>query len=268
MRKKKDLHIIVTIKQVPDTREVRIDPKTNTLIREGVPSIVNPEDRNAIEAALRLREKHGGKITVITMGPPQAEEALAEALAMGADHAVLLTDRVFAGADTLVTAFTLSRAVRKLEPFDLIICGRQAIDGDTAQVGPQLAGFLDLPQITYATKLTLKDTTLIAERSLEDGIEVVRVKLPVLVTVTADINQPRYPSLFKLQDACSGSSITTWHARHINVPQDMLGLAASPTWVKKIFTPTHEKRGTVITGTEKEMAAVLLRKLKELHFVQ
>jgi len=138
MTKKKDLHIIVTIKQVPDTHEVRIDPKTNSLIREGVPSIVNPEDRNAVEAALQLREKHGGRVTVITMGPPQAEDALAEALAMGADHGVLLTDRAFAGADTLVTAFTLSWALHKLEPYNLIIGGRQAIDGDTAQVGPQL----------------------------------------------------------------------------------------------------------------------------------
>ncbi len=268
MGKKQNLHIIVAIKQVPDTREVRIDPKTNTLMREGVPSIINPEDRNAVEAALLLREQHGGKITVITMGPPQAEAALAEALAMGADDAVLLTDRLFAGADTLVTAFTLSRAVRKCEPFDLIICGRQAIDGDTAQVGPQLAGFLDLPQITYAIKLSLKDATLIAERALEDGIEVVRAKLPVLVTVTADSNQPRFPSLFKLQEACSGSRITTWHARHINVPQEMLGLAASPTWVKRIFTPTREKRGTVISGTEQEMATALLQKLRELHFIQ
>ena len=268
MTKKKDLHIIVTIKQVPDTHEVRIDPKTNSLIREGVPSIVNPEDRNAVEAALQLREKHGGRVTVITMGPPQAEDALAEALAMGADYGVLLTDRAFAGADTLVTAFTLSRALHKLEPYNLIIGGRQAIDGDTAQVGPQLAGFLSLPQITYATRLTLKDDTLTAERSLEDCIEVVQVKLPALVTVTAEINQPRYPSLFNLRDACNGSQITTWHARDLNVPHDMLGLSASPTWVKRIFTPEHEKRGTIFPGTEKEMATALIQKLKELNFIQ
>ena len=180
----------------------------------------------------------------------------------------LISDRKFAGADTLVTAFTLSRALHKLEPFSLIICGRQAIDGDTAQVGPQLAGFLGLPQVTYATKLTLKDATLTAERSLEDCIEVVQVKLPALVTVTAEINQPRYPSLFNLRDACSGSQITFWHARDLTVPHDMLGLAASPTWVKRIFSPEHEKRGTVFSGTEKEMATALLQKMKELNFIQ
>jgi len=165
MAKTKALQIIFTIKQVPDTHEVRIDPKTNSLIREGIPSIVNPEDKNAVEAALILREKHGGTITVLTMGPPQAEEVLTEVIAMGADRGILLTDRAFAGADTLVTAFTLSRAIRKLGKFDLILCGRQAIDGDTAQVGPQLAGFLNLNQITYAQKVLLPDPEVIAIRS-------------------------------------------------------------------------------------------------------
>ncbi|MCX5894571.1 MAG: electron transfer flavoprotein subunit beta/FixA family protein [Proteobacteria bacterium] len=262
------MHIIVTVKQVPDTHEVRIDPKTNSLIREGVPSIVNPEDRNAVEEALSLREKHGGTVTVITMGPPQAEEALIEVLAMGADRAVLLTDRAFAGADTLVTAFTLSQAIRKLEPCQLILCGRQAIDGDTAQVGPQLAGFLNLPQVTYAAGLMLKDNVLTVERSLEDCIEKVRVNLPALVTVTAEINQPRYPSLFNVQDACGGKQLTIWRAKDLAVPHEMLGLSASPTWVKKIFTPEQEKKGTVIPGSEKEMVKILLEKLKELNFIQ
>jgi electron transfer flavoprotein beta subunit len=268
MPKKKDLHIIVTIKQVPDTNEVRIDPKTNSLIREGVPSIVNPEDRNAVEEALCLREKHGGTVTVITMGPPQAEDALAEALAMGADRAVLLTDRAFAGADTLVTAFTLSRAIRKLEPFHLVICGRQAIDGDTAQVGPQLAGFLNLPQVTYATKLGLKDGVLTVERSLEDTIETVQVKLPALVTVTADINQPRHMSLYNIIDACGSRNISRLQAKDLGVPHDMLGLSASPTWVKKIFSPEQQKKGMIIPGSEKEMVKTLLDKLKELNFIQ
>jgi len=268
MSKKKDLHIIVTIKQVPDTHEVRIDPKTNSLIREGVPSIVNPEDRNAVEEALRLREKHGGSITVLTMGPPQAEDALAEALAMGADRAVLLTDRAFAGADTLVTAFTLSRAIRKLDAFHLILCGRQAIDGDTAQVGPQLAGFLNIPQITYAAKLTLKDMTLTVERSLEETTENVQVKLPALVTVTGEVNQPRHLSLYNIINACSGIQLTRMQAKDLDVPHDMLGLSASPTWVKKIFSPDQQKKGMIIPGSEKEMVKTLLEKLRELNFIQ
>ena len=169
-----------------------------------------------------LREKHGGSITVITMGPPQAEDALAEAIAMGADRAVLLTDRAFAGADTLVTAFTLSRAIRKLDAFQLIICGRQAIDGDTAQVGPQLAGFLNIPQVTYATKLALKDSILTAERSLEDTMETVQVKLPALVTVTGDINQPRHMSLYNIIDACSGSRITRCRQKTLTCPMTCL----------------------------------------------
>ena len=268
MPRKKELHIIVTIKQVPDTHEVRIDPKTNSLIREGVPSIVNPEDRNAVEAALQLREKRGGSITVLTMGPPQAEDALAEALAMGADRAVLLSDRAFAGADTLVTAFTLSRAIRKLDAFQLILCGRQAVDGDTAQVGPQLAGFLNIPQVTYTTKLSLKDTMLIAERSLEETIETVQVKLPALVTVTGEVNQPRHLSLYNIINACSGTQLTRMQAKDLDVPHDMLGLSASPTWVKKIFSPEQQKKGMIIPGSEKEMVKTLLAKLKELNFIQ
>jgi len=204
---------------------------------------------------------------VLTMGPPQAEDALAEALAMGADRAVLLTDRAFAGADTLVTAFTLSRAIRKLDAFQLIFCGRQAIDGDTAQVGPQLAGFLNIPQVTYATKLSLKDGTLIAERSLEETIETVQVKLPALVTVTGEVNQPRHMSLYNITDACGGSPITRMQAKDLDVPHDMLGLSASPTWVKKIFSPDQQKKGMIIPGSEKEMVKTLLEKLRELNFI-
>jgi electron transfer flavoprotein beta subunit len=267
MTKSKALQIIVTLKQVPDTHEVRIDPKTNSLIREGIPSIVNPEDKNAVEGALILREKHGGTITVLTMGPPQAEEALAEAIAMGADRGILLTDRAFAGADTLVTAFTLSRAIRRLDKFDLILCGRQAIDGDTAQVGPQLAGFLNLNQITYAQKITVKGEHLIVTRALEDCMELVRTKLPALVTVTSAMNKPRYPSLYRLQEACEGNLITTWNTKDLDVPQSRIGLNASPTWVKRIFTPERGKRGEVIPGSEKEMVKILIEKLKALNFI-
>jgi len=259
------LKIIVTIKQVPDTQEVRIDPKTNTLKREGVPSIINPEDLNALEAALCLKDACGAAVTALSMGPPQAESALEEALAMGADRAVLLSDRAFAGADTLVTAFTLSRAVMKIGSFDLILCGRQAIDGDTAQVGPQLAGFLGLPQITYAEALTCEDSVITVQRGLEDCTEWVRAGLPALVTVTSKINTPRYPSLYNIAAACDGSRITLWDAQALAIPSSMLGLNASPTWVKKIFEPQVKAKGEVISGDERRMAKTLVEKLKELH---
>jgi electron transfer flavoprotein beta subunit len=262
------LNIIVTVKQVPDTAEVRIDPKTNSLMREGVPSIINPEDRNALEAALVLREAHGGTVTALSMGPPQARAALEEALCMGVDRAILLSDRAFAGSDTLITAFTLSRAIMKIATYDLILAGRQAIDGDTAQVGPQIAGFLDLPQVTYAEGLELKAAgVLIVQRGLEGSTQWVQVKLPALVTVTGSINHPRYPSLYNVADSCDDAKIKTWAAKDLQLPQAMLGLAASPTTVKKIFEPDRKMKGEMIPGDEREMAAALIGKLKELHVI-
>lgn len=262
------LKIIVTVKQVPDTTEVRIDPETNSLIREGVPSIINPEDRNAVEAALGLKERHAGTVTAVTMGPPQAEEALAEVLAMGVDKGILLTDRAFAGSDTLITAFALSRAIMKLGKFDLILCGRQAIDGDTAQVGPQLAGFLDLPQVTYAEDISIDNDGIVVRRGIEDCEEFVRVGLPALVTVTSEINQPRYPSLYNIQTACEGSLITSWGAGDLKIPLSMLGLNASPTSVKKIFEPEPRSKGEFIPGDENGMAKGLVEKLKALGIIQ
>jgi electron transfer flavoprotein beta subunit len=262
------LNIIVTIKQVPDTAEVRIDPKTNSLMREGVPSIINPEDRNALEAALALCALHGGTVTALSMGPPQARDALEEALCMGADRAILLSDRAFAGADTLITAFTLSRAIMKIGKYDLILAGRQAIDGDTAQVGPQIAGFLDLPQITYAEGLELqKGVTLVVQRGLEDSTQWVQIKLPALVTVTGSINHPRYPSLYHVSDSCDAAKIKTWTAKDLQLPQSMLGLAASPTTVKKIFEPDRKMKGEMIPGDEREMASALISRLKEMHII-
>lgn len=259
-----NLKIIVTVKQVPDTAEVRIDPKTNTLKREGVPSIINPEDKNAVEAALCLREKHGGTVTALTMGPVQAEAVLEEVLAMGADRGILLSDRAFAGADTLVTAFTLSRAIMKIGKFDLIICGRQAIDGDTAQVGPQLAGFLNLPQVTYAEDIAVESASLTVRRGLEDCAEWVQVELPALITVTSQSNSPRYVSLYNIPAACSGDLITRWGARELTIPETMLGLNASPTWVKKIFEPERKAKGELLSGDERQMAQTLIEKLKEM----
>jgi electron transfer flavoprotein beta subunit len=237
-------------------------------MREGVPSIINPEDRNALEAALALREIHGGTVTALSMGPPQARDALEEALCMGADRAILLSDRAFAGADTLITAFTLSRAIMKIAKYDLIICGRQAIDGDTAQVGPQIAGFLDLPQVTYAEGLELKKGgALVVQRGLEESTQWVQVKLPALVTVTGRINHPRYPSLCNVTDSCNEAKIKTWSAKDLQIPLSMLGLGASPTTVKKIFEPDRKMKGEIIPGDEREMAAELIGKLKEMHVI-
>jgi electron transfer flavoprotein beta subunit len=263
--KKAGLKIIAAIKQVPDTAEVRIDPATNTLVRQGIPTIMNPEDRHALEAALGLREAHGGIVTALSMGPPQAEDVLVEALAMGADRGVLLSDRAFAGSDTLITAFSLSRAVMKLGAYDLILCGRQAIDGDTAQVGPQLAGFLGIPQVTYARQIRIAAGTIAVVRSLEDCSELVRTRLPALVTVTSEINQPRHPSLYNLERACDGSCLMRWTAQDLRIPEAMLGLPASPTGVRRIFEPDHKNKGEVISGDERQMARALIEKLKGMH---
>ncbi|MCX8044465.1 MAG: electron transfer flavoprotein subunit beta/FixA family protein [Desulfobacterota bacterium] len=259
------LKIIVTVKQVPDTNQVKIDPVTNSLVREGVPSIINPEDRNAIEVALWFKEHVGAETTALCMGPPQAVSALEEALAMGIDKAVLLSDRAFAGSDTLVTAFTLSRAVMKIGTYDLILCGRQAIDGDTAQVGPQLAGFLGLPQITYAEEIQYDGMTLTIRRGLEDSNEWIRVKLPALVTVSAGINRPRHPSLYNIVAACDPERITRLTATDLKVPAAMLGLTASPTKVKKIFEPERHARAEMLEGEPSHMARQLIEKLRALH---
>jgi electron transfer flavoprotein beta subunit len=263
----KELRLIVTIKQVPDTAEVKIDPQTNSLIREGVPSIINPEDRNAVEEALRLKEKHGGTVTVVSMGPPQAGDALEEVLAMGADQGVLLTDRAFAGSDTLITAFILSRAIMKLGDCDLIVSGRQAIDGDTAQVGPQLAGFLDLPQVTYAEEISLEGEDVVVKRHLEDCMEWVRLKPPALITVTSEINRPRYPSLYNVLSSCDGSRMKVWGAKELKVLPEMIGLNASPTGVKRIFEPDRGKKGEFLQGSEKEMAKELIQRLKATNII-
>jgi electron transfer flavoprotein beta subunit len=258
------LNIIVTVKQVPDTAEVRIDPKTNSLMREGIPSILNPEDANAVEAALRLRDEHGGTVTAITMGPPQAEAVLEEVICLGVDRAVLLSDRAFAGSDTLLTAFTLSRAVLKLKKFDLILCGRQAIDGDTAQVGPQLAAFLDTPQVTYAEEITFSRGAFHIHRGLEHTRELVEARPPVLVTVKASGPVPRSASLYEVERACSGVNLKRWGAKDLALPPAMLGLGASPTAVKKIFEPDRSVKGEVLQGNEKEMAHRLIERLHEM----
>ena len=256
------MNIIVCIKQVPDTTDVKINPETGTLIREGVPSIVNPFDTYAIEESLRLKEKFGGKVTVISMGPPQAVEALKEAVAMGADEAVLLSDRAFAGSDTWATAYTLSRAIRKLGAFDVILCGKQAIDGDTGQVGPGIARQLGVTQLTYVfkiQKLEPEARTIAVERLLEEGREVVEARLPVLLTVVKDINQPRYPTFLGIRRATK-MQIPVWGAADLaDVDTSKLGLKGSPTQVVKIFSPPRrEGKVDMICADSLDQAAAIL----------
>lgn len=257
------MNIVVCIKQVPDTNEVKIDQKKGTLIRDGVPSIINPEDKNGLEEAVRLKEKYGGKVTVITMGPPQAKSALKEALAMGADEGILVSDRAFAGSDTLATAYTLSQAIKKLGSYDVIFCGRQAIDGDTAQVGPQIAENLGIAQISYVSNIKIDGSSVVARRELEDGYSVVETKLPVLLTVVSDLNEPRYPSIKGIVNACRKALIKEWGVKDLDVDKERLGLDGSPTKVYKTFVPIHEKKGEILSGSLEEVTEKLLEKLKE-----
>jgi electron transfer flavoprotein alpha/beta subunit len=262
------MEIVVCVKQVPDTTEVKIDPATNTLIRQGVPSIVNPFDKNAVEAALQLKEQHGGRVTVISMGPPQAKEALKECLAMGADSAVLISDRAFGGADTLATSYTLAAAVKKIGVFDIIFCGKQAIDGDTAQVGPEMAEHLDIAQVTYVAKIdVVDDHNIRVEREHEDGYEIIEAKLPVLVSVVKSINEPRYPSVKGTMKA-NRMEIPVWTAADLTVDEQKLGLKGSPTQVRKIFTPPQRSGGvTIKKDTAREAVAELIQKLSDAKIV-
>ncbi len=260
------MNIVVCIKQVPDTTEVRINPETNTLIRDGVSSIINPYDLHAVEAALQVRDLAGGRVTVVTMGPPQAENALRETLSMGADEAVLLTDRAFAGSDTWATSYTLSMAVRKIGG-DVIMCGKQAIDGDTAQVGPEMAEFLDIPHISYVRKIEeIRQEYIRVQRLMDDGYDIVESSLPVLLTVVREINVPRLPSL-KGKMAAKKAELKKWGASDIAADGDKIGLKGSPTQVKNIFAPEAKKDRKVLGGTVDEQIEALVRELRSLKCV-
>jgi electron transfer flavoprotein alpha/beta subunit len=257
------MRIIVCIKQVPDTAEVRINPETNTLIRDGVPSIINPYDTHAIEAGLQIREKAGGSVTVLTMGPPQAEEALKEAISMGADEAVLLTDRAFAGSDTWATAYTLAKAIEYIGA-DVILCGKQAIDGDTAQVGPEVAEFLDIPHVAYIRKIDdVTDSRIVVQRLMDDGYDVVESSLPVLLTVVRELNSPRLPSL-KGKMAAKKAVIKKLTAADIRAEEESLGLKGSPTQVRNIFAPEVRKDRKMFEGTAEDQVDSLIKELAGL----
>ncbi|GFP77583.1 electron transfer flavoprotein subunit beta/FixA family protein [Clostridium fungisolvens] len=259
------MKIVVCLKQVPDTTAVRIDPKTGTLIREGVPSIINPEDKHALEAALRIKEEKGAHITIVSMGPPQAQTALREALCMGADEAILITDRAFAGADTLATSNTIAGAIRKLE-YDIIFAGRQAIDGDTAQVGPEIAEHLNIPQVTYVQGVTVEEDGLLVNRALEDGYELIKVQTPVLLTAIKELNEPRYMNVGLIFET-AGKEIQIWSADDIDVDKSLLGLKGSPTKVKKSMTKETKGAGELVELPANEAAEYVLRKLIEKHYI-
>jgi electron transfer flavoprotein beta subunit len=262
--------IAVCLKQVPETTEVKINPQTNTLMREGVASITNPFDEFALEEGLLTKEKYGGEVHVMSMGPPQAIEILKNALAVGADKVYLLSDPAFAGADTLATAYTLAKTIEKIGGVDLVICGKQAIDGDTAQVGPGIATRLGIPQLTYVAKVREIDPAkkkIVVERMLENGREVVECSLPVVITVMKDINEPRLPSLLGIKKAAK-ATIPTWTAKEIGVDENRVGLKGSPTWVWKVFSPESRGGGEILKGDPTEVVPLLVNKLMDSKFVK
>ncbi len=255
--------VIVCLKQVPEIAEVKIDPNTNTLVREGVESIINPFDLYAIEEAVRIKERKGSvQVIALTMGPPQAESALREAIALGCDEAILLSDKAFAGSDTWATSNTLARSIEKIGNYDLIICGKQAMDGDTAQVGPGIACHLTIPQITYVKKIEKLDKGFIrAERMTEEGYEVIESSLPTLITVVKEINEPRIPSL-KGKLRAKKTEIMCWNAEDLDIDRNKIGLDGSPTQVIKIFTPPPRKGGQILKGGIPEAVNKLVDLLK------
>ena len=257
------MKIVVCIKQVPDTTDVKINPETNTLMREGVVSIVNPFDMYAIEESLRIKERIGGDstVTALTMGPPQAEAVLREAISMGVDKGILLCDRAFAGADTWATSYTLAQAIRTIGGADIVLFGKQASDGDTAQVGPGVATHLDLPQITYVRKiLEIDAASITAQRMLEEGNETIRAAIPCIITVVKELNEPRLPSL-RGKMASKKAQLTVWKASDIGCDLQKCGLNGSPTKVVKIFTPSARTDGEILVGEPEEAVDKLVNKL-------
>ena len=256
------MKIVVCIKQVPDTNEVKLDPVTGTLIRDGVPSIINPDDKAGLEAALTLKEQTGATVTVVTMGPPQADAVLREAMAMGADDAYLITDRAFGGADTLATSTTIAAAIRTLE-YDLIIAGRQAIDGDTAQVGPQIAEHLGIANVSYAEDIKVEGNTVIVKRQYEDRYHTVKVQMPCLVTALGEMNKPRYMTPGGIFDAYRNKEVKVITRADLEVEDETIGLKGSPTKVAQSFPKSVKPAGVKETLDPEDAANYIMEKLKE-----
>lgn len=263
------MNIVVCVKQVPDTTEVKLDPVKGTLIRDGVPSIINPDDKAALEAALCIREQAGGKVTVVSMGPPQADVALREALAMGADEAVLVTDRAFGGADTWATSYTIASAIKKLD-YDLIIAGRQAIDGDTAQVGPQIAQHLGLPQVSYVENIeAVNERSIVLRRQFEDRYHIVEAQLPCLITVLSELNKPRYMSVSGVFDAYRKKKVAKITLADLEdvIDKSNIGLGGSPTRVKQSFTKQPKGKGEKFETDADDAVRIIVEKLAEKHLI-
>lgn len=262
------MNIVVCIKQVPDTTEIKIDPVKNTLIRSGVPSIMNPFDKNALETALQLKDNYGGKVTVISMGPQQAKAVLREALSMGADEAYLITDRKFGGSDTYATSYILSQAIKKLGGFDVILGGKQAIDGDTGQTAPSIAEHLGAARLTYILDMKVEGDKLIARRQVEEGIEIVEAQFPILATATKESNKPRYATVRRKIDSLKAEIPEITFEDIPDMDTTKIGLKGSPTKVKKTFTPQRSANGVYVEGdTPQATAESLLEKLAEAKII-
>lgn len=254
------MNIVVLIKQVPDTTEIKVNFETGTLIRDGVKSIMNPDDRAGLEEALKIKDATGAHVTVLTMGPQQTDSMLREALAMGADKAILVTDAKFAGADTWATSSTLAGALEKID-FDLIIAGRQAIDGDTAQVGPQTAEKLGITHITYVEEITsIDDKSVVVHRQYEDGYHVIKAALPCLLTTLTEMNKPRYMSIPRLMDVFD-EEIEVWNFKDLTVDEANIGLKGSPTKVRKTFTKEATQKAELFDGSAKDAASLIVKEL-------
>lgn len=262
------MDIIVCIKQVPGTSSVEVDPDTGVLIRDGVESKMNPYDLFAIETALTLREESGGKVSTITMGPPQAKEVIMESFYMGADEGYLLTDRKFAGADVVATSYTISKGINKINDFDLIICGKQTTDGDTAQVGPEVAEFLGIPHVSNVSNIIeLREESIIVEMEMEEKIEVQEVLFPCLITVDKDINTPRLPSFKRKMNMKSKEIVTLSINDFDDRDEKNYGLNGSPTQVERIFPPESKSKRQVFTGKSIELTDSLFTLLQDMKYL-
>jgi len=257
------MNIIVCLKQVPGTTKVQINPETNTLIRENIENVTNPLDTYALEEGIRLRERFGGKVIAISMGPSPAQDMLREALSIGADDAILLSDRAFAGADTLATGFTLAMAVRKIKDVDLVICGRQTVDGDTGQVGPEMAVSIGFPFVGYVSKIEeVANGKMRLQRAIEEGHEEMETTLPAVISVAKEINVPRLPSFRGILKA-KKAVIPIWTVADLGVDKNDVGLAGSATKVIKVFFPQHTHHAEMIQGEPSQQVETLIEKLKE-----
>jgi len=256
------MNVVVCLKQVPGTTDVKIDPQTNNLIRSGIKNIINPFDTYALEEGVRIKERCGGKVTVISMGPPQAEQMLRESISLGADEAILLSDSAFAGADTWSTAYTLAAAINKLGQYDIVICGRQTLDGDTGQVGPELAEMLGIPLVAYVSRIEeITDRQIQVRRMIDEGHEVIQSPLPAVITVTKEINVPRLPSLRGIARSNS-AVIPVWNSQEMGIDPNKVGLSGSFTRVVKVFFPERTCQAEILEGELTDQVDRLVDKLK------